>query len=189
RTEYFAGGEVHATTNPLGARTVFTLDGLNRVVRTSVVVAEDTLVTSAAYDANGNKTSETDRRGVTRRMTYDVLNRLAKVEIVGGLSGEGPVGQVAAFTYDLVGNKDSETNVAGLVTRFGFDGLYRVVRKTLPEISSAGTAYTELSVYDRVGNRTSMTDANGHATLLGYDGLNRIVRTENALGQLLTVTF
>src|SRR6185436_8042482 len=107
----------------------------------------------------------------------------------GGLSGEGPVGQVAAFTYDLVGNKDSETNVAGLVTRFGFDGLYRVVRKTLPEASSPGTPYFELYAYDRVGNRTSVTDANGHATLVAYDDLNRVVRTENALGHVVTVTF
>ena len=55
--------------------------------------------------ATATRTTETDRRGVTRRSTYDDLNRLVTVEIASGLPGEGPTGRIAAYTYDLVGNK------------------------------------------------------------------------------------
>ncbi len=76
-------------------------------------------------DPNGNVDSATDRRGITRKNTFDALNRLTKVEIVSGVSGEGPIGQVAAYGYDVVGNKTSETDLNGLVTGFEYDGLYQ----------------------------------------------------------------
>jgi len=189
QTEYYAGGETRAVTNALGARTALTLDGLNRVVRTAVTVDGQVLTTEATYDATGNKATERDRRGVVRRMTYDALNRLTKVEIASGLTGEGPTGQVAAFGYDLAGNKTSETDVAGLVTRFAFDGLYRVGEKVLPEESAPGHPYSEVYTYDRVGNRLTVADANGHVSHFAYDGLNRLVRTENALGHVVTATY
>jgi RHS repeat-associated protein len=189
KTEYFPGGEVRAVTNANGARTEHTLDGLNRIIATSTQLDGETLTTAAEYDGNGNKTFETDRRDVRRKNTYDELNRLTKVEVASGLSGEGPLGPVGAFGYDLVGNKTSETNLAGLTTRFVMDGLYRVKEKVLPEGPAPGESYRERFGYDKVGNRTSFTDANGHATSFEYDGLNRLIRTTNALDEVTTVTY
>ena len=113
------------------------------------------LTTATTWDANGNKETETDRRGVKRRFVYDDLNRLKAIEIVSGLSGEGPTGTIAEYGYDLVGNKTSETNLAGLTTRFEHDGLYRVTAKVLPETMAAGFTpagpLTERYRYDSVG--------------------------------------
>ena len=137
-TEYFPGGQPKATTNPLGARTEYELDGMNRVVWTSVAVGGDTLVTEAEYDGNGNKVWEKGPRGIERRSTYDALNRLRKVEIEKGVGGEGPLGQVMAATYDKVGNKRTETDVNGLVTELEYDGLYHLKRKVLPAAEAGG---------------------------------------------------
>ena len=144
--------------NANGAETTSTIDGLSRVVGTETRFDGPVLTTATTWDANGNKETETDRRGVTRRFVYDDLNRLKAVEIVSGLSGEGPTGTIAEYGYDLVGNKTSETNLAGLTTRFELDGLYRVKAKVLPETMPDGFGppgpLTEEYGYDQVGNLT-----------------------------------
>ena len=172
-TAYYPGGEVRQTTNANGAVTTYTIDGLSRVVATETTFDGETLTTATTWDANGNKETEKDRRGVTRKNTYDDLNRLKAVEITAGLAGEGPTGTIAEYGYDLVGNKTSETNLARLTTRFEYDGLYRVTAKVLPETMAAAFTpagpLTERYGYDKVGNRTSVTDPNGHATSTFYD--------------------
>jgi RHS repeat-associated protein len=189
-TEYYPGGEVRLVRNPNGAETAYTIDGLSRVVATSTTFDGQMLTTAATWDANGNKETETDRRGVTRRNTYDELNRLVAVEVASGLPDEGPTGRIASYTYDLVGNRLSETNLAGLTTRFELDGLYRVIARLLPEANpTTAQPYREAFLYDRVGNLLSQTDANGHARTFEYDGLNRRTRTTNALGQAVTTTY
>jgi YD repeat-containing protein len=132
-TEYYAGGEVRVVRNANGATTTTTIDGLSRVTGTTTQFDDLTLTTATTYDANGNKETDKDRRGVTKRFTYDALNRLRAIAIVAPLAGGGPLGTVAEYGYDLVGNKTSETNVADLTTGFEFDGLYRVEAKVLPE--------------------------------------------------------
>jgi YD repeat-containing protein len=121
---------VRSVKNANGAVTTYAIDGLGRVTGTRTQFDDTTLTTATAYDANGNKETETDRRGVTKRFTYDALNRLRAVAIIAGLAGEGPTGTIAGYDYDLVGNKTSETNLAGLTTRFELDGLYRSRRRS-----------------------------------------------------------
>ena len=141
-TEYYPGGQPRAVTNPLGARTAYTLDGLNRVVQTAVTVGGETLTTETQYDGNGNADWEKDRRGVTRR------KRLRRAQPAGqgrhrvrARCGEGPIGQIAAFGYDLAGNKTSETDLNGLVTGFDYDDLYHLERKILPVLKPGAAAH------------------------------------------------
>ena len=192
-TAYYPGGEVRSVKNANGAETTYTIDGLSRVVATRTRFDGPDLTTATTYDANGNKETETDRRGVTKRFVYDELNRLTAIQVASGLPGEGPTGTIAEYGYDLVGNKTSETNLAGLTTRFELDGLYRVTAKVLPETMPEGRTpagpLTERYAYDKVGNRTSATDPNGHTTTSEYDGLNRLTRTTNALNQVTTVAY
>jgi RHS repeat-associated protein len=192
-TAYYPGGEVRSVKNANGAETTYTIDGLSRVVATRTRFDGLDLTTATTYDANGNKETETDRRGVTKRFVYDELNRLTAIQVASGLPGEGPTGTISEYGYDLVGNKTSETNLAGLTTRFELDGLYRVKAKVLPETMPEGRApagpLTERFAYDKVGNRTSATDPNGHTTTSEYDGLDRLIRTTNALDQVTTVAY
>jgi RHS repeat-associated protein len=192
-TEYYPGGQPQATTSPLGARTVYALDGMNRVVATSVPVGGETLTTETRYDPNGNKVEETDRRGVTRLHSYDALNRLERTDLVAGGPGNEPQRTIATFGYDLVGNKVRETDPAGRETRYDYDDLYRVKTKWLPVTMPAGFTppgqLHEDFVYDRVGNVRSSKDANGHETLKAYDGLNRPTQVTDPAGRVTTIAY
>ena len=188
-TTYYPGGEVRLTRNANGAETTYTIDGLSRVVATETRFDAETLTTATSWDANGNIDSTTDRRGVTRKNTHDALNRLTRVEIVTGVSGEGPIGQVAAYGYDLAGNKTSDTDVNGLVTGFEYDGLYQLEKKVLPVVNTAtSTNYEELYLHDKVGNLRRVTDPNGKVTETEYDNLNRVKKVTRDLGGLNLVT-
>ena len=191
-TAYYQGGEVQRTRNANGAETTYTIDGLSRLVATETRFDGQTLTTATTWDPNGNIESETDRRGITRKNTYDALNRLRKVEIVAGVSGEGPLGQVAAYAYDLAGNRRTETDINGLVTEYVYDGLYRVKDKILPATMPAGRtptgALTEHFLYDKVGNLRLFTDANGKGTETEYDNVNRPTKVTRDLGGLNLVT-
>jgi len=192
-TEYYPGGQPRATTNALGARTEYALDGLNRVVRTAVEVGGDTLTTETQYDGNGNAEWEKDRRGVARRSTFDALNRHVRVEIESAPGGVGPLGRIADYGYDLAGNKTSETDLNGFVTAFEYDDLYHLERKVLP-LQKPGTPgpYDELYLHDKAGNLRRATDANGRVTETEYDGLNRptrITRDAGGLGLVTTTTY
>ncbi len=168
---YYPGGELLTETNGLGLVTTQVLDGLNRVVRVSEQLSDRTLVSTMAYDANGNVTEKIDRRGVRTVTTYDALNRLEKVEV------EGQV--VSTFEYDEVGNKTAETDLHGSRTEYEHDELYRVKRRLLP------TSHEERFTYDRVGNKTSETDANGKTTFFEYDRLNRLTKRTDAVGNVV----
>src|SRR6266568_7214449 len=182
-------GQSRVVTNPNGAVVRYQIDGLNRVVMTETEVEGGPFLTRTAFDGNGNRVSETDRRGVTRLFGYDGLNRLRDVSIAAGSPGNGPYGRIAAYEYDLAGNKTSETNLAADTTAFVLHGLYRVKAKVLPEQDAGGQPYKETYAHDKVGNRLSMTDANGHGTSFAYDGLNRLLRTTNALDQVVRVEY
>ena len=186
-SEYFPGGQVRATVNPLGGRTQYQLDGMNRVVRTSIVVGEETLTTAVEYDGNGNKVSETDRRLVRRVHEYDDLNRLDETRIESGLAGEGPLGVVAVYGYDEVGNKLWEKDQAGRQTDYEYDGLYRVRFKRLPADMPAGFEPSgrlrEEYVHDKVGNLRFARDANGNQTERQYDGLDRVTLVRDPEGR------
>jgi RHS repeat-associated protein len=181
---YFPGGERKQEENANGAVTTYTLDGLNRVTGT---VTEGSgfaaLSTAATYDGNGNKLTETDRRGVTQQHVYDPLNRLSETRILSGVLGEGPLGTVATYGYDAVANKTSETDVSGNETDYEYDTLYHVTKKLLPESGASGR-YFEAYTYDRVGNKLTSQDANGKVTQYGYDGLSRVQTMVRDLGGL-----
>ena len=71
---------------------------------------------SATYtsDANGNRTSETDRAsGQTTTFKYDSGNRLIEVD--------GPGGIIARYGYDSLGRRISKS-AAGVVTKYLYDG-------------------------------------------------------------------
>ena len=189
-TTYYPTGQPRTVTNPNGAVTTFTLDGLNRVTGTLTALPEgDRYTTATTWDGNGNKIQETDRRGVHKQFHYDALNRLESVEILSDSVGGGPFATVNAYGYDAVGNRTSERDVSGQTTRFEYDGLYRVARKVLPEGTPSAGPYTETYAFDRVGNRLSATDANGRTSSWQYDGLNRVVLSRNALGQQTTTVY
>lgn len=189
-TWYYPNGQTRVVMNALGAETVYTRDGLDRVVLAATTVPRGRSFDIAMrYDPNGNKVWERDARGVERELTYDALNRLISVEILGGFSSDGPTGVLASYGYDLVGNKTRETDLNSLTTRFEYDGLYRVRKKTFPQLKRDGSgSYEEEYHHDAVGNLRRFVDANGKITDTEYDGLDRVTSVTRDVGGLALTT-
>jgi RHS repeat-associated protein len=192
-TDYYPGGQVKKEQIQHGLYTEYGLDGMNRVISARTVYnspKEFTIITT--YDRNGNKSDENDARGVQRHFTYDGVNRLTQVDIVGGPAAN-PTGPITEYHYDAVGNKDWERDLrSNLQTDFVYDGLYRVKTKTYPAVAGlngGSTRYSEETHFDKVGNRRYFRDANGNETSYTPDGLGRVVSTTNALNQTSTTYY
>jgi YD repeat-containing protein len=185
--DYYPGGQKRSETNPLGARTEFTLDGLDRVVLERTTFASEELVVERSYDANGNLLLEKDRRGVRKGWTYDELDRVVGMRIVDG-PAPAPTGPLATYGYDSVDRKLFETDLAGLRSDLEYDGLYRVTKTLLPESCPYGRCFEERR-YDLVGNRTFFRDHGGFAETSTYDGLNRVTSFTDRAGRTRTTEY
>ena len=175
-TTYFPGGQTRTSTSGTGHTTTYAYDALNReVLREDVVQnadgASETLRIESAFDGNGNKIREIDRRQIVHLTSYDDLNRVIESRTNNQLVG--------TRTYDAAGNRRTETDLHGHVTTYEFDGLYREIRTILP-IPSFATAKR----YDLVGNVIESIDANGRSLVNTYDGLDRLTSTTDALGRI-----
>jgi RHS repeat-associated protein len=198
---YDANGQRTQVTDPTGSVTTLSYDALGRLVGQSNAGTGTTSQT--AFDAAGNKLSETDPLGHTTQYTYDAANH--KTSITDALH------HVTTFTYDAAGNQVSTQDANGNTTTQQFDsnnhpiktvypdgtfsqttydGNGRAISKTDPAGNTTQFAYDSngrlVTVtdavghathygYDEVGNRTSQTDANGHTTTFAYDALKRVI--------------
>ncbi|MFI5973000.1 LamG-like jellyroll fold domain-containing protein [Streptomyces sp. NPDC051452] len=106
------------------------------------------LVTSTAYDAEGNKVSET----------------LPPYTPAGGSS---PNAGTTVYTYDSEGNQTSVTTPGGKTTSYLYDQLGNLAQTTAPD----GTKTH--AVYDPNGEQLSATDPTGAQTQATYDFLGR----------------
>jgi YD repeat-containing protein len=114
--------------------------------------------TSYQYDASGNRTRMTDRKGQEQTFTYDQANRLTSV-IAGG--------QTITYSYDATGNRLTMADPTGTTT-YQYDNLDRQTRATYPDGRAVQAAY------DLAGNRTSLTNPGGITMQAFYDAANRL---------------
>jgi YD repeat-containing protein len=188
--EYLPQGQLRQVIDGLGQVTEYAYDALNRRIRQTELDilqadgSKQNLTIEYHYDAVGNMVLQTDPRGVVRQYTYDALNRLQNIRILGGPSGTG-VGinsVIASYGYDLLNNRLFEVNLNGDRTDFRYDRLYRIVTTELPFTDNQfGTGKATVDIqYDRVGNILRQTDANGNATTFTYDKIYRLLSTTDA---------
>lgn len=121
------------------------------------------------YDANYNRTSETDKngnltavtnaRGQTYTFTYDALNRLVEEK--------DPLGNTNKRTFDPVSNQTTRTRPDGTSVNYSYDANNHLTNIAYPD--RTGVSYA----YDANGNRTSMVDTAG-TTCYSYNKLNRL---------------
>ena len=120
------------------------------------------------YDAAGNVTKFTDRRGKVTSYTYDALNRVT-------FAGYGMTrhGQTFNFessvtnTYDAGSRLTSAADTVAGTTTLTYDGLDRILSETTPQ---GAISYA----YDAAGRRTGMTVAGQPAVGYTFDDANRI---------------
>ena len=120
---------------------------------------------SYQYDANGNLTQFTDRRGKVTTYAYDNLNRRT---FAGFGTQAGPTYESTInYTWDA-GNRLTQIvdSVTGTIIR-GYDGLDRLTSEQTPQ----GTvSYT----YDAAGRRQTMTVVGQTAVNYTFDNANRL---------------
>ncbi|WP_020480084.1 RHS repeat-associated core domain-containing protein [Synechococcus sp. PCC 7336] len=152
---YDADGREIARINPLGEKTEFIYDNLDRLIET---IYPDLSRETREYDRSGNLLGIVDRNGDSTRFEYDLLNRVTAVV--------NPLGHRTEYEYDEVGNlilqRDSNENE----TRFEYDGIGRQTAIVLPLSQRSQT------VYDDVGNVIQRIDFNGETTNFEYNAEN-----------------
>ena len=175
-------------TNPLGARTDFTLDGLGRVVLEATTLGSDVLSIERAYDANGNVLSEKDRRGVRKAWTYDELDRRDEMRIVEG-PAPGPTGVVGPLLRMTAstGSSSRPTWRAWQLVRCT-TGSIAFKKKLLRDLSPHGRCFEEYE-YDLAGNRTLLRDLGGFTETSVYDALNRATSFTDRAGRTRIAEF
>jgi len=137
-----------------------------------------------AYDAAGNVVKTTDARGNDTDTTYDVANRVTKVEEPSvPISGGGSARPTTQKGYDKNGNVTSLTDPNGHATSNSYDPLNRLLATTDAE------GIVVSNEYDEVGNRTAVIDGKSQRTEFAYDGLNRLTLVTDALGKSTAFEF
>jgi RHS repeat-associated protein len=124
-----------------------------------------------SYDPNGNLSSATDNRGVTRSYAYDALNR--------PLLKTSPVGTTQDLSYDDgangVGYLVHASNDINAASSYSYDALGRITAEWQCRPSNCGTGYVPVSAnYDYAGNITSLTYPDGRVVGNQYDGSNHL---------------
>ena len=163
RTEYDLAGNVTATVDARGHKTIYAYDALNRMTSatqpdpTTGVAGPGGPTTTYTYDAAGNTVSVTDPLGHSTFFAYDRDGRLV---VTADASAQVTNAVWAGGTLTLSSQLGSATfsDASGTVVRGS---------STLPGVSNRE--------YDAAGNRVASVDAFGHKTEYVYDQLNRPV--------------
>ena len=125
------------------------------------------------YDALSRPTAVTDGKGQRRTMSYDTLDRLARVTH----ADDSSVG----FAYDANGNRSQREAPDGTTT-YGYDARNQLVEERLP--GDQTNAYA----YDAVGNLLSITHAGGTVSYL-YDEVNLLTQLTEPGGKQTTFRY
>ena len=145
------------------------------------------LVTTYAYDLDGNLISTQNANGTTETRTYDKLNRVTSIV------DTGPSGTIASFayTYDLAGHQISETDLSGRTDVYIYDNLYRLTEENIsdPALGTRTVTYT----YDLVGNQLTKSDSgrsvNQQLMTFVYDKNDRLTSVTGSSGYGQTFTY
>lgn len=170
RYTYNAKRLATSRTDPLGRKSLFEYDSLNRSTR---IVYPDGSHKSATFSGR-LRTSETDQAGHTTAYAYDPLGRLVAVT--------DALGGVTRVTYDEQGNKISATDPLGRTTYFEYDTLRRRTRTLFPDGSSTGTTY------DAAGRVIAQINPANDATRFDYDPSDNVTAVTDPLGRVTRYT-
>ncbi len=167
-----AAGRLRSLINPLGQKTVYTPDALDRITQLTDAING---VTQFGYDANSNLLTVTDAKSQQTVYTYNNMNRTS--------TRKDPLLNTETYTYDNNGNLATVLDRKSQTTTCTYDPLNRRTKATFQDGTS--TNYT----YD-TGNRiTQVQEKNSGGTVTAtitrtYDGLDRLTQEVTPQGQI-----
>ena len=165
-----AAGRLRSVINPLGQKTVYTPDALDRITQLTDAING---VTQFGYDANSNLLTVTDAKSQQTVYTPNNMNRT--------VTRKDPLLNTETYTYDNNGNLATVLDRKSQTTTYTYDPLNRRTKTTFHDGTS--TNYT----YD-AGNRiTQVQEKNAGGTVTDtitrvYDGLDRLTQEVTAQG-------
>ncbi|HEX8123075.1 MAG TPA: DNRLRE domain-containing protein [Solirubrobacteraceae bacterium] len=169
-------GQLSGITDPRGNATSYGYDSkgnVNLVTPPNPGAPNPTGPTRITYNQSLARVDVVqDGKDNYRKLFYDNLDRLTKIEFTGADQVLGSTEPYVQYTYDRDGNQTQEdTRPAGATTAqtrsMTYDKLNRVTFESLP--GGLSNTYT----YDLIGNLRSLTDAGGKVEY-AYDALNQI---------------
>lgn len=175
------GDSVHYVVDALGNRTLETTRGADGTLARSLGRAIDQLgrlqavqgatpaqVVTYTYDDNGNERTSTDAFARTTTYTYDVLNRLSRVD---SLAATDPDHAATAYGYDAADNLVRVTDPRLLVTTYAHNGFDELTTLTSPDTG------TTRATYDASGNLATSTDARNQRVVQRHDAADRLIES------------
>jgi YD repeat-containing protein len=136
------------------------------------MTSPDTGTTTYQRDSAGNRTQQTDARGVVTNYTYDALNRMATMQFPGNTA------ENVTYTYDSVtggnigkGRLTSLTDQSGSTT-FVYDDRGNVVTETRTINTQT---YTTTYAYNLADNLLQVTYPSGRVVTYQRDTLGRVI--------------
>ncbi|WP_344121994.1 DNRLRE domain-containing protein [Streptomyces blastmyceticus] len=183
---YSHTGEQLSETDPTGARTESTYDGLGRIATATQVERKSGqtryFTSTFAYDDADRMVSRTTPAGDTTRYTYDALGQLTGTE--------DPSGVRTSTGYDMAGRVISNTDALGRSVRQTYDQAGRMTGQLW--LDKDDNPLRDRSFrYDFAGNVAASTDAKGKTTSFSFDAQNQLVRQVEPVGsgKSITTTF
>jgi RHS repeat-associated protein len=149
----------HWTIDPDGEVVKVRVDGGRRALE---IEDQDSNISTAKYDANGNQLEVRDANGIGYAMVYDELNRIT--------SKTDTYGDTISNAYDKAGNLVSQTDAKSKATTIVHDAIDR--RKQVVDRISGVTQFT----YDLNNKLTSVTDAESKVTAYEYDDIGQKIK-------------
>jgi len=165
-----AAGRLRSLINPLGQKTIYSPDALDRITLLTDAING---VTQFGYDPNSNLLTVTDAKSQQTVYTYNNMNRTG--------TRKDPLLRTETYTYDNNGNLATVLDRKSQTTTYTYDPLNRRTKTTFQDGTS--TNYT----YD-AGNRiTQVQEKNAGGTVTAtitraYDGLDRLTQEVTAEG-------
>ncbi len=165
-----AAGRLRSLINPLGQKTVYQPDALDRITQLTDAING---VTQFGYDANSNLLTVTDAKSQQTVYTPNTMNRTT--------SRKDPLLNTETYTYDNNGNLATVLDRKSQTTTYTYDALNRRTKTTFQDGTS--TNYT----YDGGNRITQVQEKNSGGTVTDtitrtYDGLDRLTQEVTAQG-------
>jgi len=142
------------------------------------------VVTTYAYDANGNLLKMTEATGLPeQRITeyrYDAFGNRTEIKRLGDAVTQLTI---TAYTYDSVGNRKTRTDAEGGVETYTSD----VMGNQLTRKDALNNTW--IRTYDVAGRLLSIANPLGHATTIGYDKVGNLIQITDPLNRVTALQY